>query len=438
MSRLVYSLVLRLLAPLIWLWMWRRAKRAGGDWQIFSTGRFGHDPSEHRRPASERPVWVHAVSLGETRAAQPLVMGLLARGLPVLLTHTTATGKTEGARLFADAISKGQLRQRWLPYDFSGSVRRFFDAYHPRLGVLIEREVWPNLLAAARRSSVPMALVSARFSESSRRQARWLGGAVRQALDGLDVVLAQTPADAERLIRAGAKHTVVAGNLKFDAGLPEAIVAAGRQWKQSLGRPVIAIASTREGEEAQFIALISERLAAGDSSTPTTRPPLYLLIPRHPQRFAEVADLLDDAGLHYVRRSRVSNTALPDTMQVFLGDTLGEMPFFYGASDVAIIGGSFAKLGGQNLMEACAAGVPVIMGPHTFNFAQAAEDAITAGGALRMSNAREAFDAAHLLLIDVQKREKMAAAGKLWTTQHAGATNRILDALSAYLAEKNV
>jgi 3-deoxy-D-manno-octulosonic-acid transferase len=433
MSRLIYSLVLRLLAPLIWLWMMRRAKRAGGDWQIFSAGRFGHDPAEDRASSSARPVWVHAVSLGETRAAQPLVMALLERGLPVLLTHTTATGKTEGARLFAEAISAGQLRQRWLPYDFSGSVGRFFGAYQPRLGVLIEREVWPNLLAAARKRGVPMALVSARFSESSLRQARWLGGAVHQALKGLDVVLAQTPADAERLIRAGAQQTGVAGNLKFDARLPEAIVAAGEQWKQSLGRPVIAIASTREGEETQFIALIAERLAAGNASTPTTREPLYLLIPRHPQRFAEVADALDDAGLHYVRRSRVSNAALPDDMQVFLGDTLGEMPFFYGASDVAIIGGSFAKLGGQNLIEACAAGVPVIVGPHTFNFAQAAEDAIEAGGALRVSTAREAFDTAHLLLLDRVRREKMAAAGKLWTTQHAGATDRILDALGAYL-----
>jgi 3-deoxy-D-manno-octulosonic-acid transferase len=213
------------------------------------------------------------------------------------------------------------------------------------------------------------------------------------------------------------------------------MVAAGEQWKQSLRRSVIAIASTREGEEAQFIALIKERLAAGDSSTPTTREPLYLLIPRHPQRFAEVANALDDAGLHYVRRSRVSNAALPDDTQVFLGDTLGEMPFFYGASDVAIIGGSFAKLGGQNLIEACAAGVPVIVGPHTFNFAQAAEDAIASGGALRVSNAREAFDTAHLLLLDRVRRETMAAAGKLWTTQHAGATDRILDALSAYLDE---
>jgi 3-deoxy-D-manno-octulosonic-acid transferase len=429
MNRCLYTLLLRLLAPLIWLWMARRAKRAGGDWQIFSPGRFGHDPAREKLspalPAESRPIWVHAVSLGETRAAQPLIDGLLARGLPVLLTHTTATGKSESARLFASAISAGQLRQRWLPYDFPGSVARFFAAYRPRAGILIEREIWPNLLAGARRQGVPMALVSARFSDSSLRQARRMGGVLKEALAGLDLVLAQTDADAQRLAQAGAREPRNTGNLKFDVALPPSMVQSGAAWRQSLEREVLAIASTREGEEAQFIALI------GQAAAPM--PPLYLIIPRHPQRFSEVADALAQAGLTYARRSRVDNHPVAPDLQVFLGDTLGEMPFFYGASDVAIIGGSFAKLGGQNLIEACAAGVPVIVGPHTFNFAQAAEDAIAAGAALRCADAAAAMAAAHALLADPVRRAAMAEAGRRWTAQHRGATARILAALDVYV-----
>ena len=422
MNRGVYTLALRTLAPLIWLWMARRAKRAGGRWEIFSPERFGRIT-----PASSAltdPVWVHAVSLGETRAALPLLQALLDRGLPVLLTHTTATGRAEGERLFKDAIGRGQLRQAWLPYDFPGATRRFMAAHRPRCGLLMEREIWPNLLAAARQAKVPMALVSARYSASSLRQARRMGSVMRDALASLDVVLAQTAEDAARLAQAGAPAAVVTGSLKFDLVLPPAQVEAGRAWRTQAGRRIVAIASTREGEDGPFIDAIKRHTAAPDA-------PLFLLIPRHPQRFDEAARLLSDAKLSFARRSDGAAPG-PDTA-VLLGDTLGEMAFYYAASDVAIVAGSFAPLGGQNLIEACAAGVPVIVGPHTFNFKQAAEDAIAMGAVSRVDSEGDAVDAAMALLADGGRRQAMSAAAEQWFHSHAGATARTMQALEPLL-----
>lgn len=451
MNRGVYTLALRALAPLLWLWMARRAKRAGGEWGVFSRERFGNrvdsPPSASvsaSAPAStsadfasaqasaplsapfswSAPVWVHAVSLGETRAALPLLHALLDRGLPVLLTHMTATGRAEGQRLFADAIARGQLRQAWLPYDFPGATRRFMQGYQPRCGLLIEREIWPNLLAAARRARVPMALVSARYSASSLRQAGRMGGVMREALAGLDLVLAQTAEDAGRLKQAGAPEPIVTGNLKFDLVLPAAQVQAGKAWRTHLGRQVIAIASTREGEDALFIEAIKRH-----SGQPGA--PLFVLIPRHPQRFDEAAQLLSDAQLPFVRRSTGGE---PDAQtSVLLGDTLGEMAFYYAASDVAIVAGSFAPLGGQNLIEACAAGVPVIVGPHTFNFLQAAEDAIAVGAALRKADPAQAVDAALAWSQDEVNRERASRAARAWFDLHGGATRRTMDALAPWL-----
>lgn len=464
MNRCVYTLALRALAPLLWLWMARRAKRAGGEWGVFSRERFGHRP-DTKPPASTSaptatstdfawtaPVWMHAVSLGETRAAQPLLQALLDRGLPVLLTHMTATGRAEGQRLFADAISRGQLRQAWLPYDFPGATRRFMRGYRPRCGLLIEREIWPNLLAAARQAGVPMALVSARYSASSLRQATRMGSVMREALGSLDLVLAQTAEDAGRLAQAGAPTPVVTGNLKFDLVLPAAQVQAGREWRARIGRPVIAIASTREGEDAPFIEAIKHygngschpagNPASNSASDPANNSansatgspidaPLFLLIPRHPQRFDDAARLLSEAGVSYVRRSAGGDPA-PET-RVLLGDSLGEMAFYYAASDVAVVAGSFAPLGGQNLIEPCAAGVPVIVGPHTFNFQQAAEDAIAAGAATRKADPAQATDAALAMLKDEAQRQEASRAARAWFELHAGATRRTMDALAPWL-----
>ncbi len=422
MRRAAYTLVLRLMAPLVWAWMARRARKAGGDWGILSPERFGREAGTVNL---DRPVWIHAVSLGETRAAEPLIQKVLDQGLPVLLTHTTATGRQEGARVFATAIAQGQLLQRWLPYDFPEATERFMRAWMPRCGVLIEREIWPNLLASAQRSQVPMTLVSARFSESSLRQARWLGRAMREAMGSLAAVLVQSTEDMRRLALAGARQLHITGNLKFDVTLPQRQLTEGRAVRSAIGRGVVVVASTREGEDEQFVAAIK-------ALAPLPDMPLFVVVPRHPQRFDTLARQLEEAGLAYVRRSE-GQGAPESSVAVLLGDTLGEMAFYYGMADVAVVAGSFARLGGQNLIEACAAAVPVIVGPHTFNFKQAAEDAIEAGAALRAADPIHALDDAMKLMADTPARQAMGKAALAFITAHAGATQRTFQALLPWL-----
>ncbi|MFZ4711392.1 MAG: 3-deoxy-D-manno-octulosonic acid transferase, partial [Zwartia sp.] len=327
MPQKIYTLLLRLLAPLIWVYMLVRARRAGGQWQIFSAERFG----AYALPwAGEAPVWVHAVSLGETRAAQSLMAQLLARGERVLLTHMTATGRSEGARLFANEIANGQLRQQWVPYDFPGATRKFMQHYQPRIGILIEREVWPNLIEQAQLAGVPIILASARFSEKSQKQVEQIDkvflSLMRETYAGLDLTLAQTEDDARRLYEVGALNIHVVGNLKFDVALPAVAVDAGRAWRQRLNRPVIAIASTRENEDALFVKAIAQQETSA----------LFLLIPRHPQRFDEAASLLEQAGIATVRwsvlRQNSQTEATLAEIKVVLCNTLGEMPLFYAAS----------------------------------------------------------------------------------------------------------
>lgn len=430
MSRTLYTLILRLLAPLLWFWMALRSRKSGGRWEIFSKPRFGF---AERIPtaAAGSPIWIHAVSLGETRAAQPLIEALLEAGETLLLTHTTPTGRAEGERLFGAAIARGQLSQTWLPYDFPGSTRRFFRVHRPRVGVLVEREVWPNLLHQARHASVPMILASARLSALSLRKTRWLRGALQPAYGALTMTLAQTPEDAAHLIEAGVKDIQVVGNMKFDVKLPSAQIEAGRSWREAVGRPVVAIASTREGEDGPFAALIASDPA--EHSGPRSTDALYLLIPRHPQRFDAAASILSGQDLPYVRRSQTGDNLPSSEVRVLLGDTVGEMAFYYAAADVTIIGGGFAPLGGQNLIEACAAGTAVIVGPHMHNFAQATRDAIAAGAALQVSDAAAAMSQASVLLSDDAFRNRIRGMALTWASSHAGATARIVQAMAPWI-----
>ena len=443
MSLLIYSLLLRLLSPIIWLWMWRRTRKAGGDWQLFCAERFGSYPQPWDGAA---PIWVHAVSLGETKAAQSLVAGLLARGETVLLTHTTATGRLEGARLFAADIAAGRLSQQWLPYDFPGATRRFLHHYQPRLGILIEREVWPCLVSAATTLRVPLVLASARMSERSLRQNKLLdhvfGGLIQETYRQIDLVLAQSREDADRLFDLGATHIKVVGNLKFDLSLPVVPVESGRAWRNRLSRPVVAIASTREGEDALFLPAI---LSAVRATTPS---PLFFLIPRHPQRFEEAAAQLTVSGLSFARWSTLRHDPQADAvlagLEVVLGDTIGEMPFFYAASDVAIVAGSFAPLGGQNFIEACAVGTPAIIGPFVRNFADAVESALDAQAVFQVLKkegdqaARMAIETALQWIANEQTRAQKSVAARSWVNAHAGATRTMLQEISELEAGRAV
>jgi 3-deoxy-D-manno-octulosonic-acid transferase len=435
-NRFVYTSLIRLLSPGLLAWMTLRARRAGGQWQVFSGSRFGFYRSQ---PILQKPVWVHAVSLGETRAAQPLVKALLDQGDRVLLTHMTATGRAEALRAFGQAIEEGRLEVQWMPYDFPGAARRFFRHYTPCAGILIEREVWPNLIAAARKADVPMMLVSARFSDQSLRQTLRAGSVMREALGSFSAVYAQTLEDAQRLEQAGALVPRVSGNFKFDVSLPQEKIQRARAFCSDLGRKVVVIASTREGEDAPFVKAIKKYLkhvqAHGLEEAPRV---LFCLIPRHPQRFEQAALILQDHGLSYVRRTDLvamgdgstrANQACRQ-VDVLLGDTLGEMPWYYGLAHVAIIGGSFEPLGGQNLIEACAIGVPVIVGPHTQNFQQAVVDALHEGAAQRVASPEAALQKALQWLDDPAGLSRMASAAEHWVLKHSGAVARVVAALN--------
>ncbi|MFC7409439.1 3-deoxy-D-manno-octulosonic acid transferase [Hydrogenophaga atypica] len=347
--------------------------------------RFGRYGAE---AASRAWVWVHAVSLGETRAAAPLIAALREQqpGLRLLLTHGTATGRAEGQRL----LRPGD-RQAWLPWDTPGATQRFLAHFRPTVGVLMETEVWPCLTRACRSAGVPLLLVNARLSEKSLKQAWRLKTLSQATYGGLHAVYAQTEADAQRLRQLKAPVQGVFGNLKFDATPSAAQLATARRWRASpAARPVALLASAREGEAAMWLA---QRQPGA----------LWLVVPRHPQRFDEVAALLAGAGLKVSRRSQwpESGPSAADWVaDVWLGDSLGEMALYYGLAEVALLGGSFAPLGGQNLIEAAACGCPVVMGPHTFNFLEAAERAQACGAALRVADMGEACQTATTLLND--------------------------------------
>jgi 3-deoxy-D-manno-octulosonic-acid transferase len=433
LNRFFYTLLIRLLSPALLAWMAVRARRSGGDWEVFSGSRFGR----YDRPAPlDSPIWVHAVSLGESRAAQPFVRALLNRGEAVLLTHFTVTGRAEAERAFAAEIAQGRLVQAWQPYDFPGCTDRFMAHFKPQVGVLIEREVWPNLIASARRARVPMMLVSARLSDQALRQSLRAGSVMRVAFESFDAVYAQTLNDAQRLEQAGAHSVRVSGSFKFDISLPVETVAAGRAFARELGgRKVIVIASTREGEDELFLRAIGRqvkriRAQGGNLSAQV----LFCLVPRHPQRFDEAAALLSRSGLSFVRRSRNAadaSTALAcRDVLVLLGDTLGEMPWYYGAGDVAIVAGSFEPLGGQNLIEACAVGVPVVVGPHTRNFEKAVVDAIDEGAAVRVQSADAAVQFALRLIDEPDRLAQMSHCGVRWVQNHTGAVARVVAGLN--------
>jgi 3-deoxy-D-manno-octulosonic-acid transferase len=402
MARALYTLLLRVAAPLVVLKLWWRGWREPGYRRRWDE-RFGF---YRAAPAAQPLVWVHAVSVGEARASAGLVRALAAAypEYRVLVTCMTAAGRDAIKALHGESIEVA-----WLPYDYPGAVRRFLEHYRPRLGVLVETEIWPNLLAACREFGVPMLLANARMSEKSARGYRRWEGLARPALGSLAAVCAQSEADASRLQSLGATHVRVAGNLKFDSAPDEAAAARGRAWRAQLARPVLLLASTREGEERVLLD------ALGDGPADL----LTLVVPRHPRRFDEIAALA---------QSRRSRDPLPGAQdRVHLGDTMGEMDFYYAACDVAVIGGSFVPLGGQNLIEACAAGAPVVAGPSMFNFAEAMRLALEAGAAVQVPDADGAMREAVTLLADSGKRAAMGGAGRKLCEAHRGATARHLE-----------
>jgi len=421
MTRLTYSLLFYLAMPLVWLRLLWRARRQPEYLQQLG--------ERHGFYATRPPVpmiWLHAVSVGETRAAEPLIEALLhrypAHGL--LLTHMTPTGRTTGRELVAKHPNR--LTQAYLPYDLPDAAGRFLDHFQPQIGLLMETELWPNLIEAARRRHLPMALINARLSASSQRGYRRLQRLIGPALASLGAVGAQTAADAERLQEIGARQVSVCGNLKFDVTPAPEKLQLGASWRQLLGsRPIWLAASTREGEEA----LILDAFAGMD--IPGL---LLLLVPRHPQRFGEVAELIAERRLAGCRRSEGD---LPSReTQVWLGDSMGEMAAYYALADLALMGGTLLPFGGQNLIEAAACGCPVLLGPHSFNFALASEDAIACGAARRVADASEAAVIAGELLRHPAELSAMRSAATAFSQAHRGATARTVALIARLMAPR--
>ena len=410
--RTLYTLLLRALLPLALLRLWWRGRREA-VYREHVEERFGRYEAEELLVAPPRLIWIHAVSVGEARAAAPLVQALK-QAYPdhaLLLTCMTAAGRETLKQVYGESVLRA-----WLPYDYPGAVQRFLEHFRPRLGVIMETEMWPNLLAACEANGVPMLLANARMSEKSARgYARW-AAISRPAIRRLTRVCAQSAADAARLEALGAREVEVAGNLKFDVPLDEKLVARGREWRQRAARPVLLLASTREGEEKMLL----EALPSWDGKL------LVVVVPRHPQRFDEVAQWAQ------ARRSR--DDAVGRDTRVYLGDTMGEMAFYFGACDVALIGGSFGRHGGQNLIEGLAAGAPVVVGPHMFNFAEATRLAVAAGAALQGRDADDALRLALTLLGEAPRREAMSRAGSELCRENRGATARHLEACARLLA----
>jgi len=419
--RLLYSFMWWLALPLVLGRLWWRGRREPG-YRTHLGERLGFHGHKLERRLT---IMVHAVSVGETRAAEPLVEALLAArpDCRILLTHMTPTGRATGRSLFGKHGER--VLQSFLPYDTGFMVGRFLRHFEPAICILMETEVWPNLIHGCAAHGVPVALVNARLSERSLRRGRKIGSLMTDAARAISLVAAQTEADAARIASLGAPNVAVTGSIKFDVVPPQAALDTGAMLRARFAhRPVFLCASTREGEEA----LILDAFKAMDA-----RPAgmLLVLVPRHPQRFDEVARMVVERGLSLARRS-----ALPDRVDadVMLGDSMGEMFAYYAACDCAFIGGSLLPLGGQNLIEACALGRPVLVGEHTFNFLQATEEAVAAGGALRVPDAAALLRAAAGLLDDADRRAAIGAQALAFAARHRGATLRTVELLQQFIA----
>ena len=414
--RFIYSLLFYLLIPpILWRMLWR------GRHEPAYRKRLGERFGLYRQSGpSERVIWIHAVSVGEAEAAFPLIRSLRRQfpSTPFLVTTTTPTGSAR-----VQSVLKAEVAHVYLPYDLPDAVARFLDHFRPDLAVIMETEIWPNLFHASAVRGIPLAIVNARLSERSARGYARLGGFTRNTLANVRLIAAQTQADAERFLAVGAKPETVriTGNIKYDLELPDDYLQQGIVLRDSLfgKRPVWIAASTHEGEELLVLRAFAEIRVA--------KPELLLvLVPRHPPRFDKVANLCLSEGFTLSRRSLNETAKQAD---VFLVDTLGELRQFYAASDIAFIGGSLVPVGGHNVLEAAVAGIPVIFGPHMFNFLEAGRRLKEAGGAVQIAEGEELAGIVIDLLHDVNRNLRMGEAGREFVESGRGALARVQEAL---------
>ena len=415
LNRPLYTLLLRLATPLLLLRLFLRGRKEAAYTQYIGQrlGFYGD------LAALRGAVWLHAVSLGEMRTAALFIRQWRQENpnTPLLLTCSTATGRAEGEKLLD---SHTQLV--WLPWDMPGAVQRFLAHFAPKQGLLMETEVWPNLTHICATNKIPLLLINARLSEKSLKKALRLPKLALPAYSSLAGVLAQSQSDAKNLQKLGCRVLAISGNIKFDVQIDQVQIAQAQALKSSWGQARIwALASSREGEEALFLQALAEKPLPAHT-TP-------LIVPRHPQRFADIAAMAQQAGWQVCRRADFQTLPALADKTLLLGDSMGEMAFYYGLSDLAFMGGSYLPFGGQNLIEALACYCPVVLGPHTFNFAEASDWAEEAGLAHRVSNMTQALDWAAQ---SITQKPIDAAAFTSFLQDKQGAITRTLAGIAAY------
>lgn len=411
--RTIYTLLLYLLAPLVLLRLAWRGLRAPEYWQRWPE-RFGFiEP-----PLGKQVIWVHAVSVGEVQAAEPLVRALLENypAYSLLVTTVTPTGSARVTALFGDEVA-----HVYAPYDLPGTVRRFFLRVRPQLAIVMETELWPNLFHACRDRRVPLLLVNARLSAKSMAAYLRVKRLVARTLGNITGIAAQGEADAQRFERLGAQHDriTVSGNLKFEQRIPQSLLERAevlrRDW--GTGRPVWVAASTHEGEDELLLDVFSQlRKQFADC--------LLVLVPRHPERFESVAELCRQRGLNIVLRSEMR--PCDAATRVFVGDSMGELPLFLAAADVAFVGGSLVPHGGHNLLEPAGLGIPVVTGPHVFNFAEICELLQQAGACEKVGNTAELAATLGRWLGDANERHRVGEQGRQVVEKNRGALQTVL------------
>lgn len=419
--RLLYLTAVYLLAPIVGIAMLLRGFRDHSYWRDFSQ-RFGFGAA----PYAGRCIWVHAVSVGEVQASAALVRALRERhpDTPLVVTTVTPTGAQRARALF-----DGLAHVRYVPYDLPGSVRRFFDRVRPRVAIILETELWPNLYHECGRRGVPLVLASARISPRSIGRYRRLAALFREALANGIVIAAQSPADAERFryIGANPQRTHVTGNIKFDFALPASVAQRGAALRaeHAPGRAVWVAGSTHAGEEDLLLEAHRELRAHAAAA-------LLVLVPRHPARFAEVRAWLERSGVRFAARSRGERCEAGT--EVYLGDTLGDLLNLYAAGDVAFVGGSLVPIGGHNLLEPAALGLPILSGPYTFNAEDIAQLLVREGAAGIVTTAPALAARVAQLLADPAERARIGTIGRAVVEANRGALSRLLALLDPVIA----
>ena len=431
MPRHLYTLALYCASPLFLLHLLARGFGNPAYWRRWRE-RFGLVA----RSQSEAPlIWLHAVSVGETRAAQPLVRRLCEHypDHRMLITTTTPTGSEQVNMLFTNSDVGDRIDHCYMPYDLPGAISRFLRRKKPAAVIIMETEIWPNLFHQCRRGHIPLSMVNVRISAGSYQGYRRFPKLVAATLNQASLMLVQTKDDRDRLLFLGAAEdrVEVTGSIKYDLHLPQQIQQQAQTLRQQWGtaRPILLAASTHEGEETQLLAAYKILLAKHKDL-------LLVLVPRHPERFDAVAKLASAEKFSVMRRTQQKDKTVPADTQVLIGDTMGELQTFFGACDVAFVAGSLVDIGGHNILEASALGIPTVVGPHVSNFKDIIKDAVSCGACIQVEDQQSLVHNIELLLTDKVKYQQMAEASLALIKNNRGALDKTLDQLGPLLEEK--